>query len=303
MTENERRRPARGDAVLTEPLMESSDMARRRQADTSPLTQERLHQLFFYDTATGLFWRYKGTGGTRTDVPAGACNQGGYVQIKIDGRTYSASHLAWLYVHGCWPKEELDHRQGVRHDNRVEKLREATHAQNVKNKHKSKRLTPGLKGTTRWYNKWMAQIAVDGKKVYLGLFKTPEEAHAAYCEAARRYHGEFWNPGVVLMLNPTELRMRGMRRLASVAGDQGAPFRDRMTFVGVTNAQQAQPNLIGRTGLNQARHRHWAPFLGDLRRFRTRPDQTGKFAQRYRPLGGSIGQDKAPPGNLSPYKG
>ena len=36
--------------------------------------------------------------------------------------------------------------------------------------------------------KWQAQIYINGKAKYLGLFKTKEEAHAAYLAAKRELH-------------------------------------------------------------------------------------------------------------------
>jgi hypothetical protein len=41
---------------------------------------------------------------------------------------------------------------------------------------------------------WQATIKHDNKVHYLGCFHTKEEAHDAYCEAAKRFHGSFANP-------------------------------------------------------------------------------------------------------------
>jgi hypothetical protein len=81
-------------------------------------------------------------------------------------------------------------------NNLRENLRLATARQNQQNK----RLSPtrgGLKGAAwhKRYNKWIAQIKVDGRNVFLGYYMTAIEAHNAYCAAAIHYHGEFANDG------------------------------------------------------------------------------------------------------------
>jgi len=57
----------------------------------------------------------------------------------------------------------------------------------------------GYKGASwhRTNRRWQARINVNRKQIYLGYYDTPEEAHAAYCAAAEKYHGEFANTGAV----------------------------------------------------------------------------------------------------------
>jgi len=40
---------------------------------------------------------------------------------------------------------------------------------------------------------YQAQITFNKKVIYLGCYASPEEAHAAYKEAAERLHGAFAN--------------------------------------------------------------------------------------------------------------
>ena len=63
------------------------------------LTANRLRKVLSYAPATGIF-RWKVSASTRAPVGtiAGAKNGRGYRQIRIDGRPYSASRLAWLYM-------------------------------------------------------------------------------------------------------------------------------------------------------------------------------------------------------------
>ena len=117
----------------------------------------------------------------------------GYVKIPIKGKVYMAHRLAWLYVHGVWPDEEIDHINGVRDDNRIINLRMATPQQNKQNTGLRKDNTSGYKGV--YYDKknsiWKAQISINTKQKQLGRFKTAELAYEAYCNKAKEVFGEF----------------------------------------------------------------------------------------------------------------
>lgn len=120
------------------------------------------------------------------------------VLIRILGRWYGEGRLAWLYVHGRWPIEEIDHRDGDPLNNRLENLREATHAQNQMNKGPMRNNLLGIKGVYLNRNrpgrkKYGAQIRVPGtsRTKHIGWFATAEEASAAYQIVARQLHGSF----------------------------------------------------------------------------------------------------------------
>jgi hypothetical protein len=148
------------------------------------VTAERLRQLFKYDPETGLFER---AGRLRNGT-----NTVGYVQFMIDGEMQLGHRMAWLYVHGSLPNQ-IDHINGVRHDNRICNLRESSQAQNCGNVRRHRDNKSGFKGVIRSSDgkRWAAQICKDGLRRHLGTFDTPEDAHAAYCEAAKAAFGEF----------------------------------------------------------------------------------------------------------------
>lgn len=88
---------------------------------------------------------------------------------------------------------EVDHRDGNGLNNRRSNLRIATKAQNQQNKGMAKRNSSGFKGVSwaKRERKWQAQIRLNNKNYTIGRYRTPEDAHAAYCEASTRLHGEF----------------------------------------------------------------------------------------------------------------
>lgn len=95
------------------------------------------------------------------------------------------------------PSEQVDHKDLNTLNNRRENLRLATGGQNQRNKGRLRSNTSGFKGVyfCKRDNKWRATIHKDSKRFCLGSFNTPEEAHDAYCKAAKELHGEFARPG------------------------------------------------------------------------------------------------------------
>ena len=91
---------------------------------------------------------------------------------------------------------ETDHINHNKLDNRRENLRICTHAENSKNRSIQVNDQSGFKGIY-WHkqnHKWVAQISVDGKCLYLGSFDSPKEAARFYDAAVLAYHGDFANP-------------------------------------------------------------------------------------------------------------
>jgi len=146
---------------------------------------ELLRQSFTYDPETGVLVRIS-TGKSVTGLDAY-----GYVQVGYRKKMYKAHRLIWALVYGCFPDGHIDHINGSRADNRLANLRAATHQQNVHNRKKpAKTNQSGYLGVC-WNaraSKWQAGIHVGSRSVYLGVFGTPEEAHAAYVKAKKLYH-------------------------------------------------------------------------------------------------------------------
>ena len=90
-------------------------------------------------------------------------------------------------------ERQVDHVNSNGLDNRRSNLRLATASQNQHNQRRRCDNTSGFKGVY-WHKeraKWRARIKLIGHHKHLGYFDTPEAAHAAYVEAANRFHGEF----------------------------------------------------------------------------------------------------------------
>lgn len=160
----------------------------------SKLTAARLREVISYDPETGLFYWLKTERRVKAGDIAGSYTQG-YFNIQIDGKLYRSHRLAWFYVNGIWPANGLDHMNGISTDNRIANLREANQSQNMANARRSRNCKSGFKGVTAYRSRWVATIGKFGRKKHIGVFDTPEEAHAAYLAAATNLHGEFARPG------------------------------------------------------------------------------------------------------------
>ncbi len=155
------------------------------------LTQTRLRETLRYNRKTGVFTWRASRPGLRIGDTAGCLRPDGYLVIRVDGFLYRANRLAWLYVHGRWPTADAEHRNGVRHENRIRNLREATRSQNLQNLRRAKANNKsGMLGVClhQQSGKWRATIKADGKQRHLGLFTDKDEAHAAYLAAKRELH-------------------------------------------------------------------------------------------------------------------
>lgn len=155
------------------------------------LTHERLKEVLDYDPETGIFrWKKRTSNRVKVGDIAGGDNMNGYIRMQVDGKRHYAHHLAWLYFYGSLPENELDHKDGDGENNRIENLRDATHAQNSQNQPLRSTNTSGHHGVS-WSsarNKWEAYIWKNGKKHNLGLFNDKSSAAAEYLANKERLH-------------------------------------------------------------------------------------------------------------------
>lgn len=157
----------------------------------SALTVQFVRSVLHYNPDTGVFtWLRPTSNRVRAGDIAGRQEQRGtntYLRIGIKCECPYAHRLAWFYMTGEWPPDEVDHRDTDGLNNRWANLRLATRAQNNANH--------------RQFNKWgfkgVFQQSCSGRFMakhadrYLGTFDTPEEASAAYLTEAKRRYGDY----------------------------------------------------------------------------------------------------------------
>jgi len=143
------------------------------------------------DFATSIGWKIfrKRNGGKELSC----LDNRGYIRFGITvlgerQRLYRAHRVIWLLEHGEWP-EEIDHINGIRHDNRLENLRNVSHKVNLKNMSMRKNNTSGVVGVhqEKRYGRWAAYISVDKRIRHLGNFKDKQDAIAARKAAETKY--------------------------------------------------------------------------------------------------------------------
>jgi HNH endonuclease len=139
------------------------------------ITAIELRERLSYDPNTGdWIWLQSPRFGW-VGRPAGSLDAKGYLVIKIDGKSYKASRLAYLYMTGEWPEEEMDHINRTSWDDRWINLRPATRTENNQN-----RVKIGESGHAGIYrhsqnDRWCAQV----ENIYIGSYETIDEAVAA----------------------------------------------------------------------------------------------------------------------------
>lgn len=158
------------------------------------LQHRTLLELLTYDPTTGNFtWLVTKSRSAKSGQIAGSLEGRGYWTIMINRRYYKAHRLAWFYMTGVWPDEEMDHINMNKLDNRFENIRPVTRAQNQWNREVRKDTQSGIKGVqfSKQKNKWHVCIKANGKRIHVGFFASLEDARFAREQASNKYHGEY----------------------------------------------------------------------------------------------------------------
>lgn len=165
------------------------------------ITAEYLRECLDYDPLTGDFiwrarpvhhfkdesyqarWNSRYAGGT-----TGIIGSNGYLRITINNKKHYSHRLAWMITKGEWP-QHVDHIDGCRTNNRLSNLRSVTRSENQRNQKLRSGTSSGHLGVIvdRRTGKFIAQIKVCDKRVYLGVFADLSEAIKAREEANGKY--------------------------------------------------------------------------------------------------------------------
>jgi hypothetical protein len=156
------------------------------------MNQELVKQLFIYNDGS-LYWNTKIPHKPQLNgKKAGVKQINGYISITVKSKKYRAHRLVFLMFYGYFPNV-VDHINGIKDDNRIENLREATSQQNQYNAKFKKTSKSKIKGV--WWDesskKWKACIRINGKATTLGRFKDINLAEQCCRIAREKHHGEF----------------------------------------------------------------------------------------------------------------
>lgn len=159
------------------------------------ISQSELKRQLHYNPVTGIFtWLVSNRNGLKIGDVAGSYGGDGYVAIRIFGKRYLSHRLAFLYMEGKFPLNEVDHVNHVKDDNCWLNLRHATRSENQRNAPKQSNNTSGFKGVTfnKKCGKFVAQATFNGKPKYIGEYLTVTLASEAYQYFAKLNYGDFY---------------------------------------------------------------------------------------------------------------
>lgn len=119
--------------------------------------------------------------------PAGYRGADGYERVSIKGFSYKSHRVVFAICNGRWPSGDIDHINGVKSDNRLENLREVTHAENCRNQKLKSTSSTGIPGTSldRRTGKYIVSITYSGARRHIGQYSNVHDAKIARSAAER----------------------------------------------------------------------------------------------------------------------
>lgn len=186
------------NGIISDNRIDNLRLMRRRLRSKRSLKTAEAHnwnEIFVYDSESGVLrWKISPSRRVHCGDIAGSRTGKGYLQFTFKGIKYRVHRIIYEMVHGKIPQErEIDHRNGVRSDNRIGNLRPATHPENAANSSLSRRNTSGYKGVfwCKEAGKWEVRMTVLTRRFHFGYFVNKADAIAARLAAEKLHHGEF----------------------------------------------------------------------------------------------------------------
>lgn len=148
------------------------------------LTYDDAIKIFAYDKLTGnLLWREYRSGLAHKGTICGTLSSRGYIMIRYKKHPYCAHRIVWLMHNKQWPTKQIDHINRIRHDNRIENLRDVDQSTNLHNTDSNNNHNKtGFAGVSysKKACKFYATLRILGVSHNFGPFDTAEQAHQAY---------------------------------------------------------------------------------------------------------------------------
>lgn len=131
---------------------------------------------------------------SRTGEPLRQPRDGERMNVgATDGGTnhqFKLYQIKFVLAHGYLPAS-IDHRDRRVGNDALANLRPASQTEQNWNQGPRTKASGLPKGVTRSRKRFVAQATVHGRAKHLGVFPTPEAAHAAYLAFCKEHRGEF----------------------------------------------------------------------------------------------------------------
>jgi len=153
------------------------------------ITQQELKEQLYYNPINGDFIRKVSNSNAVEIGDIAGCDENGYIRIVVNSKAYKAHRLAFLYMTGNFPINQVDHKNHIKNDNRWCNIRLANYSTNNKNTSKRIDNTSGFTGVYKRENGcWRSTISVNKKRITLGTFENLEDAIYARKQANIKYN-------------------------------------------------------------------------------------------------------------------
>ena len=134
------------------------------------LTKEYLCNLFEYSNGS-LYRKVRTANCVYEGDKAGFTRKDGYRQIKVNQKPYLEHQIVFIMHYGFKPSI-IDHINGIKSDNRIENLREASFYENAHNAKRKSTNTSGVKNVSysKRPNAWLVRVQANKSRKLIGLF-------------------------------------------------------------------------------------------------------------------------------------